>query len=386
MSKPSVAVRTARAVAACVALTASIAGCTSKSAADSAAAAAKPTAFTVTAEQRARFKLVTVGITTFLPTLEVTGTVAFDGDHSTQVLSPISGPVTRLLVFPGALVSAGQALATVSSPDFASAVAGFRKAQEAARNTQRILSRNEQLFQNDALARSDLDQSRADAVSAAADLDAAAQQLRSLGVDDAVIASIRDGRQATPVEGAIRSPISGTVVEKLINPGQLLAAGTTPAFTVAHLGTMWVLANVFERDLQLVAAGNSVDIATDALREPVHGRVQYVSAIVDPGTKATTVRVVADNRAQALKRDMFVRVSIHSSRTHSGLLVPSAALLRDDDNLPFVFVTVADGSFARRRVQVGFRVGDQYEITTGLKAGEQVVADGALFIQFAESQ
>jgi cobalt-zinc-cadmium efflux system membrane fusion protein len=114
--------------------------------------------------------------------------------------------------------------------------------------------------------------------------------------------------------------------------------------------------------------------------------VDYVSAIVDPGTKATTVRIVADNRAQALKRDMFVRVNIHSSSAHSGLLVPSAALLHDDDNLPFVFIAVADGSFARRRVQVGFRVGDQYEITVGLKAGDQVVADGALFIQFAESQ
>jgi cobalt-zinc-cadmium efflux system membrane fusion protein len=386
VSKRPVAFPSTRA-AACLMVIATLgAGCSSKPAADATADGARPATFKVTTEQRARLRLVTMAATAFRPTLEVTGTVAFDGDHSTQVLSPISGPVTRLLVNPGANVTAGQALATVASPDFASAVAGYRKAQEAARNTQRILSRDEQLFQNDALARSDLDQARADAASAAADLEAAGQQLRSLGVDEPVIAAIRDGRQASPVEGAIRSPIAGTVVEKLINPGQLLAAGATPAFTVADLATMWVLANVFERDLALVGAGNAVDIATDAQREPIHGRVDYVSAIVDPGTKATTVRIVADNRARALKRDMFVRANIHSSSAHSGLLVPSAALLHDDDNLPFVFIAMADGSFARRRVQVGFRVGDLYEITAGLKVGDQVVADGALFIQFAESQ
>ena len=367
-------------------LAALAAGCTPKASTDAADAAAKPATFKVTAEQRARFKIAAVALTKFRPTLEVTGTVAFNGDHSTQVLSPISGPVTRLLVFPGANVAAGQALATVSSPDFAAAVAGYRKGQEAARNTQRILRRNEQLFQNDALARSDLDQSRADAASASADLDAAAQQLSALGVDDAVIAAIRDGRHAAPVEGAIRAPIAGTLVEKLINPGQLLQAGTTPAFTVADLGTMWVLANVYERDLGLVAAGNVADIATDAQQKPIQGRVDYVAAIVDPGTKATTVRIVVENRGQTLKRDMFVRVNVHSAREREGLLVPAAALLRDDDNLPFVFVARADGSFERHRVTVGFRVDDRYEIRTGLKAGDQVVADGALFIQFAESQ
>ena len=200
------------------------------------AATPKATGFKVTDAQRARLQIVTVAPTTFQPTIEVTGTVAFNGDQSTQVLAPISGPVVRLLVNTGSEVTPGQALATVSSPDFAADVATYRKAEEAARNTQRILKLNEQLFQNDALSRSDLDQSRTDAASASADLEAAAQQMRSLGVDDATITAIHDGKQTAPLESAIRAPIAGTIVEKLVNPGQLLSAGTTPTFTIARVG------------------------------------------------------------------------------------------------------------------------------------------------------
>jgi membrane fusion protein, heavy metal efflux system len=372
--------------AALLVLAAFIGGCSSKPADSHSAPAVKSGAFTVTEAQRARLQIVTVAQSTFRPVLEVTGTVAFNGDHSTQVLSPMSGPVSRLLANPGTSVSEGQALATVSSPDFASAVAGYRKATEAARNTQRILKLSEQLFQNDALARSALDQARADAAAAAADVESAQQQLHSLGVDDATITALRDGKQAGPIEGAIRSPLTGTVVERLINPGQLLTAGTTPTFTVADLATMWVMANVYEIDLALASAGQEADVITDASPKPIPGRIDYVAALVDPATKATTVRIVAQNADHLLKRDMFVRVRIHSTRDRSGVLVPAAAVLRDEDNLPFVFVEKTPGTYERRRVTLGYHVNDRYEITTGLVAGEKVVGDGALFIQFAESQ
>jgi cobalt-zinc-cadmium efflux system membrane fusion protein len=283
-------------------------------------------------------------------------------------------------------VQEGTAMATVSSPDYASAVADYRKAEDAAKNADRILKLDEQLFQNDALARSDLDQARTDASQASADVDAAIQELRSLGIADSTIANIKSGAQTGPVGGVIRSPIPGVVVEKLITPGQLLAAGDTPTFTVADLSSMWVMASVYPSDIGLAHEGEVVSIYTDASPKPIAGRVDYVSALVDPGTKATTVRIVADNTARQLRRDMFVRVQIHSSNTRTGFVIPASAMLRDDDNLPFVFVTNADGSFARRRITYGYRVGDGYEVTSGLSAGEKVLTDGALFIQFAESQ
>lgn len=386
MSKRPFAPATA-VVAALLALAGLAAGCTSgASATADTTAVVKPKTFSVTPAQRARLTVVTLADTTFRPSLEVTGTVAFNGDRSTQVLAPISGPVTRLLVNTGSEVKPGTPMAAVSSPDYASAVSDYRKADDASRNAQRILTLDQQLYQNDALARSDLDQARTDASQAAADVDAAIQQLRSLGVSDSTIAAMRSGSLTGAVEGMIRAPIAGVVVEKLVNPGQLLTAGSTPTFTVADLATMWVMASVYPSDLALVHQGETARIYTDASPTPVRGRVDYVAALVDPGTKATAVRIVADNAARLLKRDMFVRVDIESRDARKGIVIPASALLRDDDNLPFVFAAMPDGSFARRRITYGYRVGDSYEVTSGLAAGDKVVADGALFLQFAESQ
>ena len=378
--------RAAFVAGACMTLVAFAGSCSGKQDAAVEAAAEKPSAFKVTDEQRKRLQIVTLTRETFRPTLEVTGTVAFNGDKSTQVLSPVSGPVSRIVTTLGANVKQGEALALVASPDFAADVSTYRKAETALRNTARILKLDEQLFANDALARSELDQARSDNAGAEADRDASMLALRSLGLDDATINAIRDGQRTAPVQGTIVAPIPGTVVEKLINPGQLLTAGTTPAFTVADLGSMWVIASVYATDIPLVTKGVEVDIMTDASPKPVHGVVDYVAPIVDPGTKATTVRIVAENPGQLLKRDMFVRLLVHSRQERSGLLVPVASVLRDDDNLPFVFVSNAEGAFVRRRVTIGYRVLDRFEILTGLVAGEKVIADGALFVQFAENQ
>ena len=342
--------------------------------------------FTITEEQRARIHLVTVQKTPFRPTLEATGTVAFNGDRSTPVLSPISGPALQILVNPGAVVGKGQALATVSSPDFASAVAGYRKAESAYRNAKRIADLDEQLFKNDALARRDLEQAQTDLAAAAADRDAAIQQMRSLGVEESQIDAIREGKPTEPLQATIRAPIAGTVVEKLISPGQLLQAGTTQCFTIADLSSMWVLANVFPSDVKDVAVGESVDVMTDASSSPLQGRVDYVAALVDPTSKAIGVRVLVPNMNYVLRKDMFVHVGIHATHEHTGLLVPTTSVLRDEQNLPFVYVGVPNGGFDRRRITLGSRVGDQYEVTTGLTAGDKVVSEGALFLQFAESQ
>jgi cobalt-zinc-cadmium efflux system membrane fusion protein len=348
------------------------------------AAGVTPSAFKLTPEQRQRIHLVAVSATTFRPVIEATGNVAFNGDKSTQVLSPVSGPATRVVALPGMKVTRGTPLAYVSSPDFADAVANYRKAQTAYRNAKRIEVRDSALFKNDALARSDLEQAQSDAASAAADVDAAVESMRALGVDETQIEAVKEGKTSA-IAAIIRSPIDGTVVEKLISDGQLLSAGSTPAFTVADLSSMWVLANVYANDLPDVSVGAPVEIVTDIRRAPISGRVDYIAALADPGTKAVQVRVVAPNPGEVLRRDMFVTARIKSSVEHRGMLVPASAVMRDDQNLPFVFISQGDG-FVRRRVDLGTRVGDQYEITNGLKNGDQVVTEGALFLQFAESQ
>ncbi len=346
----------------------------------------KAGAFGLTPAQRARIHVAAVASDTFSPTVEVTGTVAFDGNTSTQVLAPISGPVSRLAVELGDRVARGSPLAYVASPDFATAVAGYRKAVAAAENTRRIAEQDSALWRNDAIARRDLQQAQTDAAQAAADRDAARAQLVALGVDSAGIAAIQQGQALQAPQGVVRSPIAGVVVERLVTPGQLLQAGTTPCFTVADLSTVWVMANVFESDLGDVGVGDPADVQPTVGTEKFTGTVNFVGAEVDPQTRATAVRVVAKNRSDFLKRDMYVRVAIHSRRPRRGLLVPVSAVLRDAENLPFVFLATADSSFARRQVTLGSRVGDRLEITSGLAAGERIIVEGGLFLQFAESQ
>lgn len=351
-------------------------------------AASTPSNLTLTPAQQARIHLDTAASSQFYPSVVTTGTVAFNGDRSTQVLSPVSGPVTQLLVQPGTVVSRGTPLATVSSPDFAAAIGAYRKAVAAATNLQRIADQDAQLFKTDALSRRDLEQAQTDAAAAVADRESALEQIRSLGIDPSALNGTAGGVAVSNIPGIIRAPISGTVVERLITPGQLLQAGTTPAFTVADLSTVWVMANVFEADLASVHKGEHVTVTSAVSTTPFEGTVDYVGALVDSATRATPVRIVVRNRNDLLKRDLYVNVAIQADRQRTGILISTDAVLRDDQNLPFVFVASGTGAktqYARRRVVLGAQVGDRYEITSGLNPGDRVVAEGALFLQFAES-
>lgn len=356
---------------------------------DDKAAPTTATGVVITPAQQVRIHLIAATVTSFQPVVQTTGTVAFDGDHSTQVLSPVSGPVTRIFVEPGTAVVRGQPLATVSSPDFATAIAAYRKAQASAQNLQRIAEQDAQLFKTDAISRREVEQAQTDAASAVADREAALEQLRSLGVDPAALDQVRANANVQTLAAIIRAPISGTLVERLITPGQLLQAGATPAFTIADLSSVWVMASVFESDLGSVHRGEHATVGTDASAQPFDGVVDYVAAVVDSATRATAVRLVVRNRNDLLKRDMYVRVGIHSDRARSGILIPESAVLRDEQNLPFVFI--ASGSetkptYLRRTITLGAHVDGSYEVPSGLKPGDRVVGDGALFLQFAESQ
>jgi cobalt-zinc-cadmium efflux system membrane fusion protein len=176
------------------------------------------------------------------------------------------------------------------------------------------------------------------------------------------------------------------VVEKLITPGQLLQAGTTPAFTVANLSKIWVMAQIPTSDAPSVAVGDPADVETGVGGANVAGTVDNVAALVNPDTRAVLARIVVANPGGVLKKQMYVRVRIRSRRENTGLLIPVSAILRDDENLPFVYTALAGGGFARRPVSLGHRAGDQYDIPAGLKPGDRIVIDGGIFVQFMQSQ
>ena len=340
----------------------------------------------LTPAQRQSIHLYTVEPSRFRRTVESTGVVDFDNDQATSVLAPFSGPVSHLYVSQGDEVEKGAPLARVDSPDFSAAISTYQKALATARTDRRLADLDKDLLQHNGVSQREEAQAQTDATNAEADRDAALQALVSLNVAPQTIKAIDQGRPVAPPQGVIRSPVAGTVVEKLITPGELLQAGATACFTVANLSRVWVMAQLFGADLAAVKVGDPADVATGIDARTFPGKVDKVSALVDPDTRAVAVRVVVDNPARLLRKQMYVRVLIHSSFESSGLLVPVSAVLRDDENLPFVYVAQADGSFARQHVTLGYRVAEQYEVREGLRSGAQVVVAGSIFVQFMQSQ
>ena len=368
-----------------LALAGGLAACSSKPDASAQAAAATPSLVTLSAAQLQHIRLYTVASTGFHRSVEASGVVDYDNDQATSVLSPISGPVSRLLVQPGQLVKAGETLALVDSPDYAAALSGYAKALATARTLRRLADADADLAQRKGISDREAQQAQTDAANAEADRDAALQALVGLNIDPQAIRDVQQGRLATHIEGKIRAPLAGTVVEKLITPGQLLQAGTTPAFTVANLSKVWVMTQIAASDLSGVAVGDPATIET-GVGPAVSGVVDNIAALVNPDTRAILARVVVNNPGGVLKKQMYVRVKIQSRQASNGLMIPASAVLRDDENLPFVYVAQSGGGFARRHVSLGYATGDQYEIPQGINAGDRIVVDGAVFVQFMQNQ
>lgn len=341
---------------------------------------------TLTAAQRPNIHLCTVARSTYHRIITTTGQVDFDNDQATSVLAPFGGPVTRLLVSPGDRVKSGDTLAIVDSPDYALAISSCRKALATAVTDRRVADYDRDLALHNGVAQREADQAETDAVNAEADRDAALQALVALNVDPQVIKDLQAGRAVGHPGAPIRSPIAGTVVEKLVTPGELLTAGTTPCFTVADLSRVWVMVQVFGTDLASVSVGDTAELTSGIATNVFTGRVDNISALVNPDTRAVLVRVVVENPGDLLKKQSYVAVRLRAARASAGLLVPVSAILRDDENLPFVYVLQPDGSFARQHVTLGYRTGDQYDIPEGVQAGDQIVDDGALFVQFLQNQ
>ena len=329
----------------------------------------------LTKDQQRHIQLYTVTPVGYRQRIQAPGTVDYDNNQATAVVSPFTGPVTRIFVALGQPVAKGQALAAVASADVANAVAAYRKAAVAAANSRRVAAADRDLAAHNGISEREAAQAQTDAASAEADRVAALQALASLGASP-----------GSGLSGVIHAPVSGVVVDKQVTPGQLLQAGSSAAFTVANLSQVWVMAQIAPSDLAFVGVGNAATINPGNGTGPFHGTVENISASVDPNTRAVVARIVAPNPGDLLKKQMFVDVSIESGRVSTGLLVPVSAVLRDDQNLPFVYLALPNGSFARRHVSLGYRDSQNYDVTSGLHSGDRIVSNGALFLQFMQSQ
>ena len=343
---------------------------------------ATPSLFTIPQDQMSHVQVVTVSATKLTRTLRLTGSVEYNAFKTTPVISQVGGPVTRILVVPGEQVKEGQPMLEVTSPDYSQLLDTYLKAADSYRLADRNFTRAQDLYQHQAIAERDLQQAESDRTQAQADLNASEQGLKILGVKNP-----EDLAKATSSTANIPvlAPISGEVVERLVSPGQVIQAGSTQAFTISDMTTVWVLANVYQSDLAYVHVGDDVVVQTDAYPDTFHGKISYVSPALDPNTRTLQARIVVDNKGEKLKRDMYCTVTVTAGTLSNAVAVPDAAVLRDDENQPFVYVETGTDQFGRRGVTIGESTNGQTQILSGLSLGDKVVGNGGLFLQFANS-
>jgi cobalt-zinc-cadmium efflux system membrane fusion protein len=179
--------------------------------------------------------------------------------------------------------------------------------------------------------------------------------------------------------------MAGEVVERLCSPGQLLAAGGTQCFTLSNMSSVWVLVNVYQNDVAYVHVGDEVTIDNEAYPGTVRGKIQYIAPALDPTTRTLQARIEASNPGERLKKDMYVTAEVRAGVIPKAMLVPDSAVLRDDQNMPYVYIETGNSQFARRDVTLGESQDGKTQVATGLQAGDKIVGDGSLFLQFQNS-
>ncbi len=265
-----------------------------------------------------------------------TGRVTFDEERVSRVASPVSGRVVELLARPGDAVKKGQPLLAIASPDAEAALSDLTAAEADERLAQKSLDRARRLYDDQAIPHKDVLAAESDAVKAAAVLARVRTRIEVLG-----LAERRDA--ATRARFALRAPIAGVVVERPAQLGMEVRADSgTPLVTVADLSRLWVLADVYERDL-----GLGIEVS---------------------------------NLQAQLKPEMFARVTLLGGRQAATLSVPEGAVL-SDGQANAVIVAEGGGRFVKRLIEAGPEQEGRVRVLAGLREGEQVVVDGGLFLK-----
>jgi membrane fusion protein, heavy metal efflux system len=340
-----------------------------------------PELFTIPQDQMSHVQVLLVQPTTLTRSLRLTGAVAYNSFRTTPVITQVSGPVSRVVVVPGQKVTQGEPMLYVASPDYSQLRTNYLKAIAAYALAQKSNARAQDLYQHHAIAEQNVEQAQSAEVQASGDLIAAQAALKVMGVSDP------DALVKAPpsFEVPVKAPIGGLVVEQDVSAGQLIQPGTTQCFMISDISTVWVLVNIYQKDLPYVRVGDQVTIQTDTYPEVFHGRIAYVAASLDPSTRTLQARIETNNPGDKLKKDMYVVATVKAGTIQNAFALPDAAVLRDSENQPFVYAAASANQFGRRSVTLGESLNGQTQITSGLKAGDRVIGNGSLFLQFANS-
>jgi len=382
----SASARRAGAIALLLAGACATVACGSHAAENSETADAKPTAGSnsgpapvrLEQDQLATLRVEPVGERDWPQVMTVAGKVQFDEDHVGRVLAPLSGPVTGMRVKVGDVVQRGQPLCEIESRDAAQVIGEHNESHKDLELAEKTTAMTEDLFEHQAASNIALQQARNELAKARARVTRSDAALRALGLTSEEQITKFDGR--IPVV----APLSGTVTERKIIDGQIATSDGTPMMTIADLSSVWVLGDIFERDLHNVAVGEEAAITTAAYPdETFNGRVDFISPVIDPATRTAKIRVSVPNPRRQLKPEMFANIRLSGGTSERAIAVPSSAAFTEGGRT-WVFVAIGDRQFVRRAVEIASDSGPQQRVLSGLRAGDRIVTVGVLLLRQEE--
>lgn len=297
--------------------------------------------------------------------IAVTATIQANQDRLAHVAPRVPGRIVGIAAKLGDRVKAGQALASLDSIELGEAHSAYLQADSQYRLAQADFERAEKLYADQIVPQKDYLRSRAEHEKARANLRAASDKLRLMGVTPAHAGSVFP----------VNAPFAGTVIEKTAVLGEL-AQPDKALFTVADLSVVWIEASLFEKDLGKIKTGATVGVTVAAYPDEVFkGRLTYISSVMDKESRTIKARVEVANADGRLKPDMFANAAIDTTSADKALTVPTGAVLLLEGKKA-LFVREKDG-FEKREVELGDNLGGRFVIKSGIEAGEAVVVDGA---------
>jgi len=335
----------------------------------------EPSAAPSTAQAQSVIQTITVHPQQVANQLSLAARVVPNPTSIVHIYPLISGRVLSLKVLPGQELKKGEQIGTLQSSDAAQARSDFEKAKIEAARADLQLQRAKELLQHEVMAQRDYDDLKALDDSDHSELERARQTLHLLGFNE------NDTSDIVPIV----SPISGVVLDVNTGPGELQRSldNASAIATIADINTVWVVGDLYPRDVGSVKVGQPVDISVAGYPDQVfHGVIDNISDAVDPTSLTLKVRVVLPNPQHKLKPQMYATIAVTNQRG-TAIVVPSTAVIQNGKD-SFVFVETSPGKYLRRNVTLGATHDTTDEITQGLEDGDKIVSSGAELLREAE--
>ena len=315
--------------------------------------------------------------------IRTTGVVEFNADRMARILPPVSGQVHDLAIKVGDTVAKDAVLFVLSSREVAAAIADHRASHRDLDLAEKTYAMTQDLFEHQAASRIAQQQAENELAKAKARVLQTEEVLQVLGFDG------HPDEDAAPLQARVpvRTPIGGTLIERSVTNGQFVGPDNPPLATIADLSSVWVQADVFERDVHNIAAGQKANVTTTAYPdEHFIAQVAQVGSVVDAQTRTAKVRIQVANRDARLKPGMFAEVSLSLPETGSALSLPIKAVFVEGGR-SFVYLQAKADSpeFVRRGIETTAMGSDRLRVVSGLSAGDRIVSEGVLLLRQLEA-